>query len=61
MILAAIFLLPSIPIVFAILKFVLVNPKSGPVNMIKFQLFYMLENSAGMHEIESDEHSIDFP
>ena len=47
-ILAAIFLLPSIPIVFAILKLVLVNPtKSGPIDMFKFSIFYMLENSTG--------------
>lgn len=49
--LAAIFLLPSLPIAFAILKLIWVNPKSEAVDMIKFHLYYMLENSAGMSSV----------
>jgi hypothetical protein len=47
-VLTGIFLLPLIPIAFAIVKLVCVNPKSGPVDMVKFSLYYMLENTTGM-------------
>ncbi|KAL2793764.1 hypothetical protein BJX66DRAFT_219795 [Aspergillus keveii] len=47
-ILAAIFSLPIIPIIFAVLRLVIANPSSGNVDPIKFQLYSMLENSSAI-------------
>lgn len=44
-ILIAVFSLPIIPIIFAILRLVMTNPKTHNVDPIKFQLFSMLENT----------------
>jgi hypothetical protein len=49
-ILAAIFLLPLIPITFGILRLVFCNPTTGTVNVIKFTFYFMLENTAGKSE-----------
>ncbi|KAL4936538.1 hypothetical protein BDV06DRAFT_216605 [Aspergillus oleicola] len=48
LILAGIFSLPIIPIIFAILRLVIANPKSENVDPIKFQLYSMLENSSAI-------------
>ncbi|KAL2844802.1 hypothetical protein BJY01DRAFT_263773 [Aspergillus pseudoustus] len=47
-ILAAIFSLPIIPIIFAVLRLVIANPSTGNVDPIKFQLYSMLENSSAI-------------
>ena len=47
MILVAIFLLPTIPIIFGVLRLVFVDPTNGPVDVIKFTFYSMLENTAG--------------
>lgn len=47
-ILALIFLLPLIPIAFGILRLVFCNPTTGTVNVVKFTLYFMLENTAGI-------------
>ncbi|BCS18731.1 uncharacterized protein APUU_11559S [Aspergillus puulaauensis] len=47
-ILAAIFSLPLIPILFAVLRLVIANPDSGNVDPVKFQLYSMLENSSAI-------------
>jgi hypothetical protein len=47
LILAAIFLLPLIPITFGILRLVFCNPVTGTVDVIKFTFYFMLENTAG--------------
>ncbi|KAL2815750.1 hypothetical protein BJX63DRAFT_430686 [Aspergillus granulosus] len=47
-ILAAIFSLPIIPIIFAVLRLVIANPSIGNVDPIKFQLYSMLENSSAI-------------
>ena len=47
-ILVVIFLLPLIPIVFGILRLVFCNPVTGVVDVIKFQLFSLLENTAAI-------------
>ncbi|KAJ5883983.1 uncharacterized protein N7473_010869 [Penicillium subrubescens] len=47
-ILIAIFSLPIIPIMFAILRLVMTNPKTHNVDPIKFQLFSMLENTSAI-------------
>lgn len=47
-ILAGIFSLPLIPILFAVLRLVIANPDSGNVDPIKFQLYSMLENSSAI-------------
>lgn len=47
-VLAAIFSLPLIPIVFAVLRLVIADPDSGNVDPIKFQLYSMLENSSAI-------------
>ncbi|KAF3398193.1 hypothetical protein F1880_005673 [Penicillium rolfsii] len=47
-ILIAVFSLPIIPIMFAILRLVMTNPKTHNVDPIKFQLFSMLENSSAI-------------
>ena len=44
-ILIGVFSLPIIPIIFAILRLVMTNPKTHNVDPIKFQLFSMLENT----------------
>lgn len=44
-ILIGVFSLPIIPIIFAILRLVMSNPKTHNVDPIKFQLFSMLENT----------------
>jgi hypothetical protein len=46
-ILVILFLLPTIPIMFGVLRLVLVNPADGTVNVVKFQMYSMLENTAG--------------
>ncbi|KAK2814098.1 hypothetical protein FQN50_000502 [Emmonsiellopsis sp. PD_5] len=49
-ILAGIFCLPIIPIILAVLRFVLTNPREdGNVDPIRYQFFSMLENSTGNH------------
>lgn len=47
-VLAAIFSLPLIPILFAVLRLVIANPDSGNVDPVKFQLYSMLENSSAI-------------
>ncbi|KAJ5690161.1 hypothetical protein N7462_004553 [Penicillium macrosclerotiorum] len=47
-ILIGIFSLPIIPIMFAILRLVMTNPKTHNVDPIKFQLFSMLENTSAI-------------
>lgn len=47
-ILIIIFLLPLLPILFGILRLVFCNPTTGIVNVIKFQLFSLLENTAAI-------------
>lgn len=47
-ILIAVFSLPIIPIMFAILRLVMTNPKTHNVDPIKFQLFSMLENTSAI-------------
>ncbi|KAL4949364.1 hypothetical protein BDW69DRAFT_188388 [Aspergillus filifer] len=47
-ILASIFSLPIIPIIFAVLRFVIANAESENVDPIKFQLYSMLENSSAI-------------
>ncbi|KAJ5960015.1 uncharacterized protein N7479_007165 [Penicillium vulpinum] len=47
-ILVGLFSLPIIPIIFAILRLVMTNPKSHNVDPIKFQLFSLLENTAAI-------------
>ena len=44
-ILVSVFLLPIIPIIFAILRLVIANATTGNVDPIAFQLYSMLENS----------------
>jgi hypothetical protein len=46
-ILLVIFCCPIIPIVFAILRLAKTNPSSTNVDPIRFQLYSMLENTAG--------------
>ncbi|KAL5339025.1 hypothetical protein BJX70DRAFT_398020 [Aspergillus crustosus] len=48
LLLSAIFSLPLIPILFAILRLVIANPANGNVDPIKFQLYSMLENSSAI-------------
>ena len=40
-------LLPLLPITFGILRLVFCNPTSGSVDVIKFTIYHMLENTAG--------------
>ncbi|KAL3475584.1 hypothetical protein BJX99DRAFT_259359, partial [Aspergillus californicus] len=47
-ILAAIFFLPIIPIIFAVCRLVIANPKNENVDPIKFQVYSMLENSSAI-------------
>jgi hypothetical protein len=47
-ILIVIFLLPLVPIVFGILRLVFCNPTTGVVDVIKFQMYSLLENSAAI-------------
>lgn len=47
-VLIAIFALPTIPIIFAILRLVTTNPNTHNVDPIKFQLFSLLENTAAI-------------
>ncbi|KAL4866919.1 hypothetical protein BDV12DRAFT_210268 [Aspergillus spectabilis] len=48
LLLTAIFSLPLIPIIFAILRLVIANPHNENVDPIKFQLYSMLENSSAI-------------
>ncbi|KAL2817044.1 hypothetical protein BDW59DRAFT_182321 [Aspergillus cavernicola] len=47
-ILAAIFSLPTIPIIFAVCRLIIANPNDTNVDPIKFQLYSMLENSSAI-------------
>lgn len=47
-VLIIIFLLPLVPIVFGILRLVFCNPTTGVVDVIRFQLFSLLENTAAI-------------
>lgn len=47
-ILVVIFLLPLVPIIFGILRLVFCNPVTGVVDVIKFQLYSLLENTAAI-------------
>lgn len=47
-VLIALFALPIIPIIFAILRLVTTNPHTHNVDPIKFQLFSLLENTAAI-------------
>ncbi|KAJ5107002.1 hypothetical protein N7456_003677 [Penicillium angulare] len=47
-ILILVFSLPIIPIIFAILRLVMTNPKTHNVDPIRFQLFTMLENTSAI-------------
>ncbi|ETN43287.1 uncharacterized protein HMPREF1541_02446 [Cyphellophora europaea CBS 101466] len=47
-ILVIIFLLPLVPIIFGVLRLVLCNPVTGVVNVIRFQLYSLLENTAAI-------------
>lgn len=50
MILVGIFLLPIVPVIFGVVRLIVCNPNpdSGVVNVIKFQLFSLLENTAAI-------------
>lgn len=48
LLLAALFALPIIPIIFAVLRLVMANATTSNVDPVKFQLFSMLENSSAI-------------
>ncbi|KAL4963782.1 uncharacterized protein BDV14DRAFT_209697 [Aspergillus stella-maris] len=48
LILASIFSLPIIPIIFAVLRLVIANAETENVDPVKFQLYSMLENSSAI-------------